>query len=80
MGEPSRGLHRTTLFEEIDRLQFSLDEPAKDFAEHVKCRLTEILERSGVTIIVGESLFDHVRHQSETPAGDVADNTPSLKR
>jgi molecular chaperone GrpE (heat shock protein) len=65
-----------TLFDEIERLHSSLDDSSRDFADHVKCRFLEILERSGVTIISGDALFDGARHQADSLPGEVADNTP----
>lgn len=56
-------------FDEVDRLRSELD-PAegREFAGHVCCRLVEILERSGVTIISNETVFDRARH---VPQGKV---------
>jgi molecular chaperone GrpE (heat shock protein) len=51
------------LFDELDRLRPDLDVACQDFADHVGCRLQEILERSGVTRIAGDPDFDRSRHQ-----------------
>jgi len=56
-----------SLFDEIYRLTPDLDAPSQEFAGHVNCRIQEILERSGVQIITGETTFDRTRHQAEVP-------------
>ncbi|MCX7702301.1 MAG: hypothetical protein N2039_15610, partial [Gemmataceae bacterium] len=56
-------------FEEVDRVRFEGHRDADDFADHVCCRLEEILQRSGVTIISNETVFDRTRH---VPQGAVA--------
>jgi hypothetical protein len=65
-----------SLFDELERLRPSLDTSSQDFADHLGCRLQEILERSDVTIITGESAFDRHRHQHASPDATVADGTP----
>jgi hypothetical protein len=67
------------LVDEVDRLRLSLDPMASDFADHVSCRVLEILERSGVTIIFGDASFDRNRHEPETPSDSVAEGTPILE-
>jgi molecular chaperone GrpE (heat shock protein) len=61
------------LFEECDRLLTSLDASSREFAQHVNCRLGELLHRAGVTIIAGDATFDRVRHQSD-PADSIPTN------
>jgi hypothetical protein len=58
------------LFDELDRVRPSLDAESQDFAEHLGCRLQEILERSGVSIISKDVVFDCKRHQTSPPAMD----------
>ncbi len=57
-----------SLFDELDRLRPSLEPAAQDFADHMGCRIQEVLERSGVTIIAEDLTFDRHRHQSEATA------------
>ena len=57
-----------SLFDELDRLRPSLELAAQDFADHMGCRIQEVLERSGVTIIAEDLTFDRRRHQSEPTA------------
>jgi hypothetical protein len=65
-----------SLFDELERLRPGLDTSSQDFADHLGCRLQEILERSDVTIITGEAAFDRHRHQHASPDATVADGTP----
>jgi hypothetical protein len=61
-----------TLFDELDRHSASFDPPRREVAEHVCYRLQEILERSGVTLISGDSTFDRNRHRAEPAAAGTA--------
>jgi hypothetical protein len=51
------------LVDELDHQQEKLDPPRRDLADHMMCRLQEILERAGVQTIVDEPVFDRRRHQ-----------------
>jgi hypothetical protein len=62
-----------SVFDEIDRIRPSLEPASRDIAEHLGCRIQEILERSGVAIIEGELNFDHHRHHTESTAGSSTD-------
>jgi hypothetical protein len=53
------------LFDELDRHRADFDAPRQEVADHVICRLQEILERSGVDTIYGDANFDRSRHQPE---------------
>lgn len=53
------------LFDELDRHRADFDAPRQEVADHVICRLQEILERCGVEPISGEGNFDRNRHQPE---------------
>jgi hypothetical protein len=64
------------LFDEMDGVTASSSDPRKDLAEHVCYRLREILERSGVEVLEGDSStqFDGLQHQlggkaTRTPEG-----------
>ncbi|HKP51299.1 MAG TPA: hypothetical protein VJ183_01460 [Chloroflexia bacterium] len=59
------------LFDELDRHGPGFDPPRQELAEHVCFRLREILERSGVEIIEGATLFDRIQHQQEGITGSV---------
>jgi hypothetical protein len=61
-----------TLFDELDRHGASFDPPRREVAEHVCYRLQEILERSGIALISGDSTFDRNRHRPEPAAGIAA--------
>jgi hypothetical protein len=54
-----------TLFDELDRHRADFDAPRQEVADHVICRLQEILERCGVEPISGDGNFDRSRHQPE---------------
>ena len=54
-----------TLLDELDRHRADFDAPRQDLADHVICRLQEILERCGVDSIDGDHDFDRNRHQPE---------------
>jgi len=53
------------LYDELERLQPSLDVAAQEVADHCCGRLLEILERSGVTILAENTTFDPKRHSAE---------------
>lgn len=53
------------LFDELDRHRVDFDAPRQEVADHVICRLQEILERCGVEPISGGGCFDRNRHQPE---------------
>lgn len=53
------------LFDELDRHFASFDPARQELADHVLLRLQEILVRSGVDLIVGNSTFDSHRHKPE---------------
>jgi len=57
-----------TLLDELERHQPQFDPATRDLAGHVGLRVLEILERSGVTVIEGETAFDRNRHQPEQGA------------
>lgn len=54
------------LYDELDRLRPSLDAASAEFADHCRCRLLEILERCGVSILAEDTAFDRSRHQAES--------------
>jgi hypothetical protein len=56
------------LFDELDRHRVGFDPPRLEVADHVVCRLQEILERCGVEPISGLGAFDRNRHQPEEAA------------
>lgn len=53
------------LFDELDRHRVDFDAPRQEVADHVICRLHEILERCGVEPISGGGPFDRNRHQPD---------------
>jgi molecular chaperone GrpE (heat shock protein) len=53
------------LFDDLDRHFASLDPARQDLAEHLLLQLQEILERSDVEIIAGDTIFERRLHQSE---------------
>jgi hypothetical protein len=53
------------LFDELDRHRADFDAPRQEVADHVICRLQEILERCGVKPISGDGNFDRTCHQPE---------------
>src|SRR5206468_1197992 len=53
------------LFDELDRHRADFDPGRQEVADHVICRLQEILERCGVEPISGGGNFDRSRHQPE---------------
>lgn len=55
------------LFDEIDRIRPSLDNILQDFADHISCRIVNILERNSVDIIRGTGIYDRNRHQFVKP-------------
>ncbi|MHB1424410.1 MAG: hypothetical protein ACYC3I_14660 [Gemmataceae bacterium] len=64
------------LYDELDRLQPSLDASAQELADHCRCRLLEILERSGVSILAENATFDRGRHQAESARESPPEGTP----
>ena len=61
---------------ELERLQPSLDASAQEMVDHCRCRLLEILERSGVTILAEDTAFDRGRHQAESTCESPHEATP----
>lgn len=59
------------LYEEMDR---AADGSVP--ADHVRSRLLELLERSGVEVIENDTVFQRTRHQAQNVARMVADGTP----
>jgi hypothetical protein len=57
------------LVDELDRHIPNLDAGRQDLADHVICRLQEILERTDVQTISGEAAFDRGRHQVDSSGG-----------
>jgi hypothetical protein len=53
-------------FDELDQSRHRLDdERLRELVSHVRLRVKEILERSGVDMIDGEQTFDRARHQAD---------------
>jgi len=67
------------LFDELDKLFSSLDPPRQEIARHIKYRLQEILNRSGVESISRDRTFDENRHQLEQQDSTAAPGTPIVK-
>lgn len=69
------------LFDELDRHRVDFDAPRQEVADHVICRLQEILERCGVEPVSGSGPFDRNRHQPDgatrVPAGATVTQTLS---
>lgn len=62
------------LFSEIERWRQAPSELEQNLVEHILYRLTEILQRSGVTLIDNDAEFDPRRHEcdpfwAEVPPG-----------
>jgi molecular chaperone GrpE (heat shock protein) len=53
------------LFDDLDRHFASFDPARQELAEHMLLQLQEILERSEVEIITGDTIFERRLHQSE---------------
>lgn len=53
------------LYDELDLLSPRLDSQRQEMADHVLHRLRELLERSGLAIISGDTSFDRRRHQAD---------------
>ena len=51
------------VIDELDQHIVGFDEPRQELAEHVMLRLEEVLERSGVEVIVDDASFDRARHR-----------------
>ena len=66
------------IYDELDRNMESFDEQSKQLAEHLLLRLEEILERSGVSLIQGETTFDRHRHQPLPVTTSVAPGAPII--
>jgi len=64
------------LFDELDRLSPRLDAARREMAEHVSFRLREILERSEVRVIDGDTHFESGQHQPEQPTVSIRPGTP----
>jgi hypothetical protein len=56
------------LFDELDRHRSAFDPARQEVADHVICRLQEILERCGVESISCDGGFDRSRHQPDGAA------------
>jgi hypothetical protein len=56
------------IIDELEVHRSSFDPAAQELAEHLDFRFQEILERSGVTVIADEAMFDRGRHQPERGA------------
>ncbi|HLJ35013.1 MAG TPA: hypothetical protein VKU38_15265 [Ktedonobacteraceae bacterium] len=67
------------IFAELDRNYASFDASRQALARHVSLRIEEILGRSGVTIIQGETTFERHRHQPEDATMSVAPDTPIVE-
>lgn len=64
------------LLDELERHGSSASADAREWWEHLRLRLEEILQRSGLQPIANDSIFDRMRHQPESPdprieSGDV---------
>ena len=66
------------IYDELDRNMESFDEQSKQLGEHILLRLEEILERSGVSLIQGETTFDRHRHQPIPVTTSVAHGAPII--
>jgi hypothetical protein len=55
------------LFDELDRQIKFFDPARREIADHVCCRLQEMLQRSGVELIAETALFERTLHQPEIP-------------
>jgi molecular chaperone GrpE (heat shock protein) len=67
------------LFDELDNISPRLDPPRQEIVRHVKYRLQEILNRSGVASISRGSVFDETRHQLEQVDTRTEPGTPITK-
>jgi len=61
-----------TLLDELERHRPTVEATAKDMIDHFDLRVQEILERSGVVVISGESPFDRARHRPENGGDSVS--------
>lgn len=61
------------LFDELDRQNKFFDPARREIADHVCCRLKEMLQRSGVELIAETALFERTLHQPETPTVGIVD-------
>jgi hypothetical protein len=64
------------LYDELDRLQPSLEAAAQELVDHCRCRVLEILERSGVSIFAEDATFDRSRHQADVTQERPREGTP----
>jgi molecular chaperone GrpE (heat shock protein) len=64
------------LYDELERLQPSLEIAAQELVDHCRCRLLEILQRSGVSILAEDAAFDRSRHQAEALQESACEGTP----
>lgn len=67
------------IFDELDRNYANFDAPRQALAHHVSLRIEEMLGRSGVTIIQGETTFERQRHQPDGATMSVAPDTPIVE-
>jgi len=63
------------LYDELDRNSARFEPRDQELADHVCYRLQEILERSGVEAIAGDTTFDYTRHQPEGTTASIAVGT-----
>lgn len=63
------------LFDELERHKPDFSAAQQEVTDHVQTRLLELLERSGVEIIVTDKSFDRLRHQAEKASHKVPRGT-----
>jgi hypothetical protein len=61
------------VIDELDQHIVGFDAPRQELAEHVMLRLEEVLERSGVEVIMDEASFDRARHRPVSGGVAVSD-------
>lgn len=66
------------LFDDLDSRLASFDPSRQALVEHVLLQLQEILERSGVELIVNDTTFERRRHQPDQPASGAVPGTPII--
>lgn len=59
------------LYNDLDKRLASFDPSRHELVEYVLLQLQEILERCGVELIDGDTVFERSRHQPERPAAGV---------
>jgi hypothetical protein len=59
------------LFDELDRQIKFFDPGRREIADHVCCRLQELLQRSGVELIAETAIFERTLHQPEIPTAGI---------